>query len=94
MVKRFSEKTPGIEMVARRRCWREPDGRLRVYRRDGRPLRLWVDQDGILRCPCESGSWDHPCYHATVALRRLLREGFAIVDGRLLSPPVSLRSVA
>jgi hypothetical protein len=81
MVKVYAEDTPAVVMMAHRRAWKDGDG-YRVYRRNGKPLRILLDvcqidldeYVAVPRCPCESGVWEKPCWHAAVVHRRTLRE--------------------
>ena len=71
----FAASTPAVDMLPRRRAWRVGPGCFRVFSRDGlTAYRVLVTGDGETSCTCTAGRFGRACFHAVIALRRVLRE--------------------
>jgi len=74
----YDARTPGVDMLRRRRAWRLGPGCFRVFSRDGlTAYRVLVATNGETSCTCTAGRFGRACFHAAIALRRVLREGLA-----------------
>jgi hypothetical protein len=81
MIKTYSRHVKPKDMAYFRRAWKIDDNHYRVYSRDGEPYILFVywDSKGKVHilCPCPAGSHNNPCFHGTILLKRLDREGLS-----------------
>jgi hypothetical protein len=74
----YHPRTPALDMLGRRRAWREGPVRFRVFSRDGlTAYRVQVTADGDTRCTCTAGRFGRACWHQIRVLKRVLREGVA-----------------
>ena len=72
----YDPRTSASDMPRRRRAWRVGPCCFGVFSRDGlTTYRVLVRPDGETSCTCTAGRFGRACFHAVIALRRVLREG-------------------
>ena len=74
----FDRHVKPIDMLRRRRAWRtENPNAFNVFSRDGHTKYRVFVVNGVspsIACQCEAGVHSSPCFHATLVMRRLMRE--------------------
>src|SRR5262245_38135546 len=78
----YDSRTPAAEMLAgRRRAWKTGPSTYRVLGRRGRPYAIQV-VGGVPLCSCTAGTYGGVCWHATLVMARLEREGRDLAGAR------------
>jgi hypothetical protein len=77
-VKTYTKGVSSVDMINMRHSWKIDENHYRIYGRDGEPYTVFVVvENGVIKviaCPCVAGTFNNPCFHKAVVVRRLLRE--------------------
>jgi hypothetical protein len=73
---KFERKVDGAEVMNHRCAWKVGDHYEVVSRDATRRYRIEI-HGGMPLCDCQAANYGLPCWHAAVALRRMLNEGAA-----------------
>jgi hypothetical protein len=78
----YDPRTPAAEMLAgKRRAWKTGPNTYRVLGRSGRPYAVEV-VGGLPLCSCTAAVYHGVCWHATLVMARIEREGRELAGAR------------
>jgi hypothetical protein len=72
----FDRRTPAVEVMPRRRAWKEGEGLFKVIGRTGTRYHVRV-KGSQTSCSCTAGTFGRACWHQLRVLQRIVREGMA-----------------
>ena len=77
--KPFDPRTPGDEMLTRRRAWLQEPGQFEVVSRDASSrYEVRISPEGEVSCTCTAGRFGNPCWHTQLALKRAIRQPWTV----------------